>query len=166
MLVVEVPPRIRLVTVMVWVTPLGRTMVAVTLLAVLGPLLVMVTTAVRVWPGVPEAGALMLMARSALVITGVATVTVLFGLGSTVVALTPAVLVTEPLAAVTAALTTRVRVWPRARLVVPAVVLAPALLVATLPLVLALIKLKPVLSTSAMLTFWAVLGPKLTTVTV
>ena len=105
--------------------------------------------------------------KSALAPTGVTTVTVLFGLGSVVVAVTPAVLVTEPpVAAVTVALTTRVKVWPSAKLVVPAVVLAPALATATLPLVLALIKLRPALSTSLIVTFWAVLGPKLTTVMV
>ena len=53
------------VTVIVWVVPFGSTTVAVTLLAVLGPLLVIVTVAVMVWPGVPLAGALIVMAKSA-----------------------------------------------------------------------------------------------------
>ena len=164
---VVVPPLTMLVTVMVVVVPFGNTTVAVTLLAVLGPLLVIVTVAVMVWPGVLLVGALMVIATSALAPTGVTTVAVLFGVGSVVVALTPAVLVTlVALAAVTVAFSTRVKVWPSAKLVVPAVVLAPRLATATLPLVLALIKLRPALKTSLIVTFWAVLGPKLTTVTV
>ena len=67
----------RAVTLMVWVTPLGNTMVAVMFWAVDGPLLVMVTTAVMVWPGVPEAGALMLMARSATAVRAVLALAVL-----------------------------------------------------------------------------------------
>ena len=89
------------------------------------------------------------------------------GVGSVVLELTLPVLVTlVPLAAVTVALTTKVNVWPSAKLVVPAVVLAPLLATATLPLVVALIKLRPALNTSVRVTFRAVLGPKLTTVTV
>ena len=107
------------------------------------------------------------MAISALAATGLTTVAVLLpGTGSAVAALTPAVLVTEPLAAVTLALTTSVSVWPSAKLLVPAVVLAPELDAATLPLVLALMKLKPALSTSVIATLTAGLDPKLTTVTV
>ena len=103
--------------------------------------------------------------RSALVATGVATVTVLLGVGSGVVLVPAAVLVTVPLVAVTVALTTSVRVWPMLSEVVPAIVDAPVLVLAPL-LVLALMKLKPALSTSVIVTFSAVLGPRLTSVTV
>ena len=75
--------------------------------------------------------------RSATLPTGVATVTVLVGVGSAVVLVPLAVLVTVPLVAVTVALITSVRVWPMLKLVVPAVVLCPALATAPL-LVLAL----------------------------
>ena len=73
-----------------------------------------------------------------------------------------------PLVAVTVALTTSVRVWPIVRLVVPAVVLWPMVTAARSPLVTALplTRLKPALNMSVMVTFSAVLGPRLTSVTV
>ena len=92
MLVVLVPPLTMLVTLIVLVVPFGNTMVAVTALAVLGPLLTMLTTAVMVWPGVALAGTLIVMARSATGVSAVAAVAVLLpGLVSAVV------LVTAPL---------------------------------------------------------------------
>src|SRR6218665_796148 len=98
--------------------------------------------------------------RSALDATGVGTVTVLPGTGSGVVLVPAAVLVTLPLEAVTVAFTTTVRVWPMLREVVPAVVVWPALLAAPL-LVAALMKDRPAPSTSVIVTFSAVEGPRL-----
>ena len=73
------------------VLPLGRVTVAVTFWAVLGPLLVTVTVAVMVWPGVPLALELMAMATSAAAVSGVAAVAVLLArLGSAVVVVTAA----------------------------------------------------------------------------
>ena len=111
--------------------------------------------------------ATLVVVKSALVPTGVTTVTVLLGVGSGVVLVPTAVLVMLPVEAVTLALTTRVRVWPRAKLAVVAPTLPPtAAPVAVVWLELALIRLKPALKMSVMVTCWAVLGPKLTTVTV
>lgn len=108
----------------------------------------------------------LLTLKSALVVTGVTTGAVLFpGTGSGVLLVPAAVLVTLPVDAVTVALTTRVRVCPMAKLVVTAAALDPGA-VTVVWLELALIKLKPALSTSVRVTFCAVLGPKLTNVTV
>ena len=65
-------PLMMAVAVTMRVLPSGRVTVVVTLLAVLGPLLVIVTTAVMVWPGVAFVGIVIAMARSA---TGLATTT-------------------------------------------------------------------------------------------
>ena len=108
----------------------------------------------------------MVMLKSALLATAVTTAAVLLpGVLSGVVLVAAAVLVMLPVAAVTLALTIRVRVWPMARLSVAAVALEPATLVVPW-LELALIRLRPALITSVIVTFWALLGPKLTTVTV
>ena len=80
----------------------------------------------------------MVRVRSATLPTGVATVTVLVGVGSAVVLVPLTVLVTVPLVAVTVALITMVRVWPTLSEVVPAVVDCPTLATAPL-LVVALI---------------------------
>ena len=111
----------------------------------------------------------MLMARSALAPTRLGTVAVLLpGVGSAVVLVPMAVLVMLlPKAALTLAVTTSVRVWPSARLAVVAPTVPPtAAPVAVLWLELLLIKVSPALRTSVMVTFWAALGPKLTSVTV
>ena len=93
--------------------------------------------------------------------------TVLAALGSGVVLVPTAVLVMLPVLAVTVALTTSVRVWPSARLAVVAPTVPPtAAPVAVVWLELLLIKLRPALKMSVIVTFWAVLGPKLTKVTV
>ncbi len=106
--------------------------------------------------------------RSAPAATGITTVTVLLGgLGSGVVLVPAAVFVTLPLVAVTVAFTTTVRVSPAARLATVAV--APlALLVNRLPPVTTGVPLsvRPALSTSVIVTFCAVLGPRFTSVTV
>ncbi|MES2324810.1 MAG: hypothetical protein V4633_21335 [Pseudomonadota bacterium] len=99
--------------------------------------------------------------------TGVTTVTVLTGVASGVVLVPTAVFVTLPLAELlTVALTISVSVWPSARLavvitlvLVPMIVTAPLLLVAV-PIV------SPALRMSVKVTFCAVLGPRLTSVTV
>ena len=104
--------------------------------------------------------------RSALVTTGVTTVLVLLpGVGSAVVLVPLAMLVTEPVLAVTVALTISVKVWLIARLAVVAAALAPAIVVVPL-LPEALIRLSPALRMSVSVTLSAVLGPKLTKVTV
>ena len=104
--------------------------------------------------------------RSALLTTGVTTVTVLVAVGSGVVLVPTAVLVMLPLAdEVTEALSTSVKVWPSARLAVVAAALAPAIVVVPL-LPDTLIRLSPVLRMSVSVTLSAVLGPKLTSVTV
>ena len=90
--VTDVPPLITLVTVMVRVVPSGNTTVAVTLLAVLGPLLVMVTVALIVWPGVALAGTVIPMLRSATALTKSAA-TAGFAFVPTVVASAPAAMV-------------------------------------------------------------------------
>ena len=98
-------------TAMVVVTPFGNTTVAVTPWALLGPLLVMLTVTVTVWPGVAAPCGLKVIATSALLVTGVTTGAVLFpGTGSGVLLAPTAVLVTLPVLAVTLALTTRVKV--------------------------------------------------------
>ena len=87
----------RLPITSVVVVPLGSTSVAVTLLAVLGPLLVTVTVAVMVWPGVPLAVELSVIARSArLLMLSTAWLLLLAGLLSAVVVVTWPVLVTLP----------------------------------------------------------------------
>ena len=103
--------------------------------------------------------------RSATLPTGVTTVTVLVGVGSAVVLVPTAVLVMLPTVAVTEALTISVKVWPSARLAVVAAALAPAIVVVPL-LPEALIRLSPALRMSVSVTLSAVLGPKLTKVTV
>ena len=82
-----------------------------------------------VLPAVPLAlEATLLMVSSELEATGVTTVAVLLpGVGSGVVLVPAAVLVTFPVVAVTVALTTRVRVWPMLSDVVTMLVLWPAL---------------------------------------
>ncbi len=119
-------------------------------------------------PAVPLAAlATLLSTRSALAATGVGTVTVPGGLGSGVVLVPAAVFVTLPVVAVTVAFTTIVRVWPAAR--VAAVAVAPlALLFNRLPPVTTGVPLsvRPALSTSVIVTFCAVLGPRFTSVTV
>ena len=111
--------------------------------------------------------ATLLRVRSAALATGVATVAVLLpGVGSAVVLVPAAVLVRVPLVAVTVTLTSSVRVWLMARLLTTALALEPAI-VTVAPFGLeALIKVVPEPSTSVIVTFWAVLGPKLTSVTV
>jgi hypothetical protein len=70
-------------------------------------------------PAVPLALlATLVSCRLALAATGVGTVTVPGGVGSGVVLVPAAVFVTTPVLAVTVALTTMVRVWPSARLLV------------------------------------------------
>ena len=105
--------------------------------------------------------------RSALVATGVTTALVLLpGVGSGVVLVPMAVLVTLPVLLVTVAVTTRLSVWLSARLA--AVAIAPVLLVLkSKPPVTTGVpdRLKP-FKTSVSVTFWAVLGPKLTSVKV
>ena len=105
--------------------------------------------------------------RSALEATGVTTVAVLLpGVGSAVVLVPAAVLVSVPLVAVTVTLTKSVRVWPIARLLTTALALEPAMVtVAPFGLEIAP-RLMPALSTSVIVTFCAVLGPRLTSVTV
>ena len=105
--------------------------------------------------------------KSALVTTGVTTLLVLLpGVGSAVVLVALALLVTLPVVAVTVAVSTRVKVWLIARLVVVAT--APvALELNSVPFVAGVPdRLKPALSTSVRVTLSAVLGPKLTSVTV
>ena len=109
----------------------------------------------------------MVSVRSACVVTGVTTVTVLLGVGSGVVLVPTAVLVMLPVLAVTVALSTRVSVPPMAKLATVAV--APvALLLERLPPVTTGVplRLRPALSKSVSVTFNAVLGPRLTRVTV
>ena len=96
---------------------------------------------------------------------GVTTVTVLVGAGSGVVLVPTAVLVMLPTEAVTEAFITKVRVWLIAKLAVVAAALAPAIVVVPL-LPDALIRLSPVLRMSVSVTLSAVLGPRLTSVTV
>ncbi len=105
--------------------------------------------------------------RSATLATGTTTVTVLLpGVGSGVVDVPAAVFTALLKAAVTVALTTRVSVWPTARLVVPiTLVPVPTSVVAPL-LLLALMNDRLVPSTSVSVTFCATLGPRLTSVTV
>ena len=110
--------------------------------------------------------ATLLTVKSALEATGVTTVLVLLpGVGSAVVLVPLAVLVTEPVLAVTVAVSTRVKVWLIAKLAVVAVApLGPELL--STPLVTGVPdRLKP-LRASVSVTFSAVLGPKLTSVKV
>ena len=105
--------------------------------------------------------------RSALLPTGVTSVTVLLaGVGSGVVLVPTAVLVTLPVVAVTVALSTRVKVWFRPRLAMVAV--APLGLVPlSVPFVTGVPdRLRPALRMSVSVTLSAVLGPKLTSVTV
>jgi hypothetical protein len=118
-------------------------------------------------PAVPLALlATLVSCRLALAATGVGTVTVPGGVGSGVVLVPAAVFVTTPVLAVTVALTTMVRVWPSARLLV-VMRLVEASTSTTAPLLeLAPMRLRPALSTSVIVTFWAVLGPRLTSVTV
>ena len=105
--------------------------------------------------------------KSALVTTGVTTLLLLLpGVGSVVPLVPLALLVTLPLVAVTVAVSTRVKVWLSARLVVAT---APLLLeLKSAPPVTTGVpdRLKPALSTSVRVTLSAVLGPKLTSVTV
>jgi hypothetical protein len=85
-------PLARLPTTTVVTLPLGSTMLPVTFCAVLGPLLVKVTVAVMVLPGVPWPVTLTVVLTSANGFTGVTAVTVLFVvLLSGVVVATPAV---------------------------------------------------------------------------
>lgn len=140
---------------MVCSVPFGSTIVAVTLLAVLGPLLIIVTVAVIVWPGVPVTGAPIAIPRSALAPTMVGTVTVLAGLGSGVVLVPTAVLVMPmPLEAVTVALITSVKVWPLARLAVVAPTVPPTAAPVAVPwLEVLLIRVRPALRMSVRVTF-------------
>ena len=104
--------------------------------------------------------------KSALEATGVTTALVLLpGTGSAVVLVPLAVLVTEPELAVTVAVSTKVKVWLIAKLAVVAI--APVVLVLnSVPLLTGVpARLKP-LSASVSVTFSAVLGPKLTSVSV
>ncbi len=104
--------------------------------------------------------------RSATLATGTTTVTVFVGVGSGVVDVPAAVLVTLPLAELlTVALTISVSVWLRARLAVVAPTEAPATVVVPLfPLELS--RVSPALRMSVNVTFCAVDGPRLTSVTV
>ena len=152
----------------VWVVPFGKTTLAVTLSAVLGPPLVIVTVAVITKPGVLLAGALIVMPTLALLATGVTSAVVLLpGVGSGVWLAPAAVLVTLLVLAVTVALSTKVRVWFRPKLAVVAVA-PPALLALSTPPVTTGVpdSVRPALKMSVSVTFTAVLGPKLTSVTV
>ncbi len=106
--------------------------------------------------------------RSATLATGVTRVTVFVGVGSGVVEVPTAVLVTLPLAELlTVTLTTRVSVWPSARLVVVAPTVPPTRAPVTVPLLpLELTSVSPALRMSVIVTFCAVDGPRLTSVTV
>ena len=110
----------------------------------------------------------MVSVRSATLATGVTTVTVLLGVLSGVVLVPAAVFVTLPLAELlTVALTISVSVWPSARLVVVAPTVPPTAAPVTVPLLpLELTSVKPALRMSVIVTFSAVLGPRLTSVTV
>ena len=99
--------------------------------------------------------------------TGVTTLLVLLpAVGSAVPLVALALLVTLPLVAVTVAVSTRVKVWLSARLAVLAT--APvALELNSVPFVAGVPdRVRPALSTSVRVTLSAVLGPKLTSVTV
>lgn len=104
--------------------------------------------------------------KLALMSTAVTTVTVLLAeMPSAVVLVPKAVLVMLPVLALTDALTINVKVWPIAKLAVNALALEPATVVVAW-LELALIRTKPALITSVIVTFCAIPGPKLTSVTV
>ena len=104
--------------------------------------------------------------KSALEATGVTTALVLLpGTGSAVVLVPVAVLVTEPALAVTVAVSTKVKVWLIARLAVVAVT-PPVLVPLSTPLVTGVPDRDRPLSASVKVTLSAVLGPKLTKVSV
>ncbi len=106
---------------------------------------------------------------SARLTTGTTSVVVLLpGVGSGVVLVPAAVLVTLPLAELlTVTLTIRVSVWPIAKLVVVAPTEAPTtVVVPPALLLLALTNVSPAPSTSVKVTLCAALGPRLTNVTV
>jgi hypothetical protein len=103
---------------------------------------------------------------SATAFIGTTTVTVLVGVGSGVVLVPTAVFVMLPVAAVTVAFTISVSVWPTARLALPTTVVLVPTCVGVPLLLLELIRLKPALSMSLIVTFCATLGPRFTSVTV
>ena len=104
--------------------------------------------------------------RSALEATGIGTVTVPGGVGSGVVLVTAAELVTTPVLAVTVALTTMVSVAPTARLLVLMRLVLASTSVGAPLLEVAPMRLSPALSTSVSVTSSAVLGPRFTSVSV
>ena len=72
----DVPPLGTVPTLITWVVPLGSVMVAVVPVAALGPALVTITLTVMVAPGVALAGAVIVMAKSAIAFTAKEAVTV------------------------------------------------------------------------------------------
>jgi hypothetical protein len=154
-----------LVSVTLTVAPVGKVMVAVTPLAVLGPLLMTVTVPVTVVPGTALAGKarVTLMSTSGLAVM-VAVLMLLLGVGSGVVLVTLAVLVIRPealLANCTTSVTVAVAL--AAKLATLAVTWPVLVFKLSPPDWLALSKVTPAGKTSLTVTFCATLGPALLT---
>lgn len=116
----------------------------------------------------PLAVEVIVIETSATCVTDTTTVRVLLPVaGSGVVEVPNAVFDTLLVPGLIVALTTRVSVLPEFKLFATAVALEPATVVVPLPpVLLALTRVKPELMTSVKVTFCAVLGPRLTNVTV